>query len=51
MADFDNIRSKQNTKEYEENYDKIFRKKQCEDKCPCTNADKDVKEENDNSPD
>lgn len=41
------IHSKVNTKEFEDNFDRIFRKKDHEDKCPCTNTDKDVKEEHD----
>lgn len=48
------IHSKVNTKEFEDNFDRIFRakeieaeklKKQREDGCPCTNADKDCKDE------
>lgn len=41
------IHSKVNSKEFEDNFDRIFRKKEHEDKCPCTDADKDEKDEND----
>lgn len=55
------IHSKVNTKEFEDNFDRIFRanKKAHEDKCPCTNDEKDsryknsdcMKEEHDNRTD